>query len=143
MTKPRLLLVDDDKDALDGLTSILKRDGYQVAGVLSGYEALNSLSKKSFDVVITDLNMPGMHGLTLIHEVRKRKEPIAIVIITANSSVKTGMNGGENIECDYFLKKPVDIEELKSILGKLWEKQRLIAQNQVLNNKSNVFKKFQ
>ena len=87
--------------------------------------------------------MPGMHGLTLIHEVRKRKEPIAIVIITANSSVKTGMNGGENIECDYFLKKPVDIEELKSILGKLWEKQRLIAQNQVLNNKSNVFKKFQ
>ena len=143
MTKPRLLMVDDDKDALDGLTSILKRDGYEVVGVLSGYEALNFLSKKSFDVVITDLNMPGMHGLTLIHEVRKRKEPIAIVIITANSSVKTGMNGGENIECDYFLKKPVDIEELKSILGKLWEKQRLIAQNQVLNNKSNVFKKFQ
>ena len=102
MTKPRLLLVDDDKDALDGLTSILKRDGYQVAGVLSGYEALNSLSKKSFDVVITDLNMPGMHGLTLIHEVRKRKEPIAIVIVTANSSVKAGVNGEGNRECDYF-----------------------------------------
>ena len=128
MTKPRLLLVDDDKDALDGLTSILKRDGYQVAGVLSGYEALNSLSKKSFDVVITDLNMPGMHGLTLIHEVRKRKEPIAIVIVTANSSVKTDVNGEGNRECDYFLKKPVNIEELKSILEKLWEKQRVIAQ---------------
>ncbi len=128
MTKPRLLLVDDDKDALDGLTSILKRDGYQVAGVLSGYEALNSLSKKSFDVVITDLNMPGMHGLTLIHEVRKRKEPIAIVIVTANSSVKADVNGEGNRECDYFLKKPVNIEELKSILEKLWEKQRVIAQ---------------
>ena len=120
MTKPRLLLVDDDKDALDGLINILRRDGYQVAGVLSGYEALNSLSKKSFDVVITDLNMPGMHGFTLIHEVRKRKEPIAIVIITANSFVKTGVNGVKNIEYDYFLQKPVNIEELKSVLKKLW-----------------------
>ena len=46
MTKPRLLLVDDDKDTLDGLINILRRDGYQVAGVLSGYEALYFLSKK-------------------------------------------------------------------------------------------------
>src|SRR3989337_3970769 len=122
MTKPRLLLVDDDKDALDGLINILRRDGYQVAGVLSGYEALIALSKKSFDVVITDLNMPGMHGLTLIHEVRKRKEPIALVIITANSSFKTGVKGGENKECDYHLTKPVNIEELKSVLEKLWRR---------------------
>ncbi|HHT9113623.1 MAG: response regulator [Planctomycetes bacterium] len=127
MTKPRLLLVDDDKDALDGLINILRRDGYQVAGVLSGYEALNSLSKKSFDVIITDLNMPGMHGLTLIHEVRKRKEPIAIVIVTANSSVKTGVNAGKNIKYDYFLQKPVNIEELKSVLKKLWGETRVIT----------------
>jgi DNA-binding NtrC family response regulator len=136
MTKPRLLLVDDDKDALDGLTSILKRDGYQVAGVLSGYEALNSLSKKSFDVVITDLNMPGMHGFTLIHEVRKRKEPIAIVIVTANSSVKTVVDAEKNMGYDYHLTKPVNIEELKSVLEKAWEKQRMIAQNQVLARRS-------
>lgn len=125
MTKPRLLLVDDDKDALDGLINILRRDGYQVAGVLSGYEALNSLSKKSFDVIITDLNMPGMHGFALIHEVRKRKEPIAIVIITAISSVKTGVNAGKNREYDYFLQKPVNIEELKSVLKKLWGETRV------------------
>jgi DNA-binding NtrC family response regulator len=127
MTKPRLLLVDDDKDALDGLINILRRDGYQVAGVLSGYEALIALSKKSFDVVITDLNMPGMHGFTLIHEVRKRKEPIAIVIITANSFVKTGVNGGKNREYDYFLQKPVNIEELKSVLKKLWGETQVIT----------------
>jgi len=122
MTKPRLLLVDDDKDALDGLINILRRDGYQVAGVLSGYEALNSLSKKSFDVVITDLNMPGMHGLALIHEVRKRKEPIAIVIVTANSSVKTVADAEKKMGYDYHLTKPVNIEELKSVLEKLWRR---------------------
>ena len=132
MTKPRLLLVDDDKDALDGLTSILKRDGYQVAGVLSGYEALNSLSKKSFDVVITDLNMPGMHGLTLIHEVRKMKEPIAIVIVTANSSVKTVVDAEKNMGYDYHLTKPVNIEELKSVLEKLWRRMAITQKSKVM-----------
>ena len=122
MTKPRLLLVDDDKDTLDGLINILRRDGYQVAGVLSGYEALNFLSKKSFDVIITDLNMPGMHGLTLIHEVRKRREPIVVVVVTANSSVKTGVDAEKTKEYDYYLTKPVNIEELKSVLEKLWRR---------------------
>ena len=120
MTKPRLLLVDDDKDTLDGLINILRRDGYQVAGVLSGYEALYFLSKKSFDVIITDLNMPGMHGLTLIHEVRKRKEPIVVVVVTANRSVKTVVNAEKSMEYDYYLTKPVNIEELKSVLERLW-----------------------
>ena len=85
--------------------------------------------------------MPGMHGLTLIHEVKKRKEPIAIVIVTANSSVKTGVKGEGNRECDYFLKKPVNIEELKSILEKLWERQRMIAQNQGLLN--DIYQSYQ
>jgi DNA-binding NtrC family response regulator len=71
--------------------------------------------------------MPGMHGFTLIHEVRKRKEPIAIVIITANSSVKSGVNAGKNREYDYFLQKPVNIEELKSVLKKLWGETRVIT----------------
>ncbi|MCR4320826.1 MAG: response regulator [Candidatus Brocadiaceae bacterium] len=119
MAKPSLLLVDDDKNTLDGLVRILQCEGYPVSGVLSGYDALKLLFKKKFDVMITDLNMPGMDGLTLIHEVRKGKEPIAIVIVTANSSVKTSVNGEGNWECDYFLKKPVNIRELKAILEKL------------------------
>ena len=74
MTKTRLLLVDDDKDALDGLTSILKRDGYQVAGVLSGYESAKfPVGKKFRRRRNRNLNMPGMHGLTLIHESKKKE----------------------------------------------------------------------
>lgn len=128
MTKPRLLLVDDDKNTLDGLVKILTRDGFSVSGVLTGYEALNLLSKKTFDIVLTDMKLPGMGGLSLIHEVRKRKEPIAIVVITAYSSEKTA---AEVTKCgaDYYLTKPVNIEELKLILVRLWERQQSIAQN--------------
>ena len=64
--------------------------------------------------------MPGMHGLTLIHEVRKRKEPIVVVVVTANRSVKTVVNAEKSMEYDYYLTKPVNIEELKSVLERLW-----------------------
>jgi DNA-binding NtrC family response regulator len=134
MTKPRLLLIDDDKTALDGLVKILSHDGYPVSGVLSGYEALNLLSRKNFDIIVTDMKLPGMGGLSLIHELRKKEEPMAIVVITAYSSVKTAV---EAIKCgaDDYLTKPINIEELELVLEKLWERQRLIAQNRLLKEK--------
>ena len=134
MAKPSLLLVDDDKNTLFGLVKILKRDGFPVSGVLSGYEALNLLSKETFDIILTDMKLPDMGGLTLIQEIRKKEKSVAIVVITAYSSEKTA---AEATKCgaDYYLVKPVNIEELESILDQLWKKQQLIAQNPVLKEK--------
>ena len=133
MAKPSLLLIDDDKNTLDGLVRILKCEGYSVSGVLSGSDALKLLSKEKFDVIITDMNMPGMDGLTLIHEVKKRKESIAIVVITANSSIKTASDAIKSSGYDYYLTKPVNVEELKLVLNKLWDRQQSISQNQLSN----------
>ena len=116
MAKPSLLVVDDDKNTLDGLVRILQCDGYPVSGVLSGYDALKLLSDNKFDVIITDMNMPGMDGLTLIREVRKRKEPVAIVIVTANNFVKAAV---KTVTSDYYLTKPVNVAELRTVLEKL------------------------
>jgi len=134
MIKPKLLLVDDDKNALDGLVKILTHDGYPVSGVLSGYEALSLLSKKNFDIIVTDMKLPGMGGLSLIHEIRKKEESVSIVVVTAYSSVKTAV---EAIKCgaDDYLTKPINIEELKLVLEKIWERQQLIAQNRMLKEK--------
>ncbi|GJQ47399.1 MAG: sigma-54-dependent Fis family transcriptional regulator [Candidatus Jettenia sp. AMX1] len=134
VTKPNLLLVDDDKNTLDGLVKILMHDGYTVSGAVSGYDALNLLSRKNFDIIVTDMKLPGMGGISLIHEIRKREESAAIVVITAYSSVKTAV---EAIKCgaDDYLTKPINIEELKVVLEKLWEKQQLIAQNRILKEK--------
>ncbi|MFO0795015.1 MAG: sigma-54 dependent transcriptional regulator, partial [Candidatus Brocadiaceae bacterium] len=134
MTKPKLLLIDDDKNALDGLIKILTHDGYTAFGVSSGYEALSLLSEKDFDIIITDMRLPGMGGLALIHEIRKKEKDVAIVVITAYSSVKTAVDA---IKCgaDDYLTKPINIEELKLVLEKLWERQQLIAQNRMLQEK--------
>ncbi|TLD41318.1 MAG: Response regulator of zinc sigma-54-dependent two-component system [Candidatus Jettenia ecosi] len=127
MTKPRLLLVDDDKTTLDGLVRILTRDEYPVSGVLSGYDALSLLSRKSFDIIITDLNMPGMNGLALIHEVKKRHASMIIVVITACSSLKVVEDILKTVSCDYYLIKPVDIGELKVALKDLWKGRQVIT----------------
>ncbi|MCF6157905.1 MAG: response regulator [wastewater metagenome] len=135
MIKPRVLLVDDDKNTLNGLVKLLTHDGYPVYGVLSGYEALSLFSKKRFNIVITDLKLPGLGGMSLIQEIKKRNIYVAIVVITAYSSVKTAI---EAIQCgaDEYLTKPIDIKELESVIERLWKRQRLVSQNQLLKEGS-------
>lgn len=115
-------MIDDDKNALDGLVKILTGDGYPVSGVLSACEALSLLSKKNFDIIITDMDLPEMGGLTLIHEIRKRDEPVSIIVVTACSSIKMAVEAMKCGADDYFT-KPVNIEELESALERLWEEQ--------------------
>ncbi|MGQ3684820.1 MAG: response regulator [Candidatus Loosdrechtia sp.] len=124
MAKPRLILIDDDKNALEGLVKILSHDGYSASGVLSGYEALNLLATINFDIAITDMRLPGLGGIPLIHEIKKRCKSIAIVVVTAYSSEKMAK---EVIRCgaDEYLTKPINIGELESVLKGLWEKQIL------------------
>lgn len=131
MTKPKLLLVEDDKNTLDGLIQILRRGGYTVSGVSSGYDALNQLSRESFDIVITDMKLPGMGGLSLLQEIKKKNTSIAIVVVTAYSSIKSAVNAVKH-GADEYLAKPVDVEELELVLEKLWEKQQLVIQNRLL-----------
>ncbi len=134
MIKPQILLVDDDPSVLDGLKKILTQDGYAVSTASSGYEALNLLSKRGFDIILTDMKLPGMGGLSLIQEIRKKNEPVAIVVITAYSSVKTAVDA---IKCgaDDYLTKPLNVEELEVVLEKLWERQQLVVQNLILKEK--------
>src|SRR4030067_3807753 len=134
MIKPQILLVDDDISVLNGLKKILTKDGYAVSTASSGYEALNLLSKRGFDIILTDMKLPGMGGLSLIQEIRKKNDPVAIVVITAYSSVKTAVDA---IKCgaDDYLTKPLNIEELQVVLEKLWERQQLVVQNLILKEK--------
>ncbi|GJQ50211.1 transcriptional regulatory protein ZraR [Candidatus Kuenenia stuttgartiensis] len=131
MTKPKLLVVEDDKNTLDGLIQILRRDGYTAVGVSSGYDALNQLSRESFDIVITDMKLPGMGGLSLLQEIKKKNSSIAIVVVTAYSSIKSAVNAVKH-GADEYLAKPVDVEELELVLEKLREKQQLVIQNRLL-----------
>jgi two-component system response regulator AtoC len=67
----RMLFIDDEPGSREGLTLLLEREGYQVEAVAAGEEAINLLSKKSYDVIITDLFLPGVSGIDILKHVKE------------------------------------------------------------------------
>ena len=136
MDKPRILLVDDDKNTADGLKKILLQDGYDTGCTYTGKEALDLIEAEHFDIVITDMKLPDISGFSIIEKVKKKNVDIAVVMITAFSSIQTAIDAMKKGADDY-LTKPVNIEELELILKKIWEKRLLIIQNKELKQKLN------
>ena len=136
MEKPRILLVDDDKNTANGLRKILLQDGYDTSCAYTGKEALNLIATEHFDIVITDMKLPDISGFSIIEKVKKKDIDIAVVMITAFSSIQTAIDAMKKGADDY-LTKPVNIEELELILKKIWEKRLLILQNKELKQKLN------
>jgi len=139
--KPEILLVDDDKNSLKGLKTILEQDGYKVTGASNGYEALRQLDEHAFDILVTDIKMPGIDGFTLLEEARKRDDDIRIILITAYSSVQSAVEAMRKGVEDY-LTKPVNVEELEAVIDKTWEKQKLLIQNRELKRRLKERYKF-
>ncbi|MHC4269901.1 MAG: sigma-54-dependent transcriptional regulator [Planctomycetota bacterium] len=136
MKKPRILLIDDDKNTANGLRKILLQDGYDTSCVYTGNEALNLIDTKHFDIVITDMKLPDISGFSIIEKVKKKDTDIPVIMITAFSSLQTAIDAMKKGADDY-LTKPVNIDELELILKKIWEKQLLILQNRELRQKLN------
>ena len=136
MDKPRILLVDDDKNTADGLKKILLQDGYDTGCTYTGNEALDLIEAEHFDIVITDMKLPDISGFSIIEKVKKENIDIAVVMITAFSSIQTAIDAMKKGADDY-LTKPVNIEELELILKKIWERRLLILQNKELKQKLN------
>jgi CheY-like chemotaxis protein len=79
----RVLLVDDDSVAVDGLCSLLEMDGFDVTGLVSPEEALLRLKAERFDVLITDLEMPRVHGLEVVRAARAASTSMKVLVVTA------------------------------------------------------------
>jgi len=107
----RILLVDDDTVIRDGLQRILDGSGYPTDTFASGQLALEALQANSYDLVITDLKMPGMNGLEVIHNVKMAQPDLPILIITGYSTVDTAVEAMKGGAADY-IPKPFTPEEI-------------------------------
>lgn len=113
MTLPYVLAVDDDPDVLGTLTRALRREGYEVGRATSGAEALRMLSERRPDLIILDVIMPGIDGLTVCRRVRadSRYNDLAILFLTARGhtdDVVAGLDAGG----DDYVPKPFELAEL-------------------------------
>ena len=113
--KTRLLIVDDDKEILSVLSLYLEEDaGFAIDTASTGKEALAKNSAAPYDIIVTDLKMPGMGGIELIKEVKREKNIMEFIIITAYASVDTAIEAVKLGAFDYVV-KPFKFEELRIV----------------------------
>jgi DNA-binding NtrC family response regulator len=120
----RVLVVDDHASAREAVSEVLRQAGYHVAACGSATEALGRLAQQPTDVVVTDLQMPGMDGLEFIREIERRRLAVQVLMITAHASVSSAVEAMRHGAFDY-IEKPFDAVELERSVAQACERQRL------------------
>lgn len=116
----RILVVDDEENARYGLSKLLTNEGFTVDSVSNGFEALNYLRQQEVNLIVTDINMPEMNGITFLKELNKSFPNSNVIMITAYGGVESYIEA-MNLGAFEYINKPVKIEELKSILKKIFK----------------------
>lgn len=127
----KILVVDDEEIIRQSLSFVLQKEGYEVDEAENGKAAYDKILENSFDVVITDLEMPGMKGIQLVEEIQKLNIQTAVIIITAYGSLETAIAALRNGASDYIL-KPIEFDEILIKVKKLLEIKNLILENKIL-----------
>ncbi|MBG7602831.1 MAG: response regulator transcription factor [Gammaproteobacteria bacterium] len=109
----RILLVEDDALLGEGIQTGLAQDGYTVDWLKDGRVADKALQHEEFDLLVLDLNLPGLSGLDLLKALRSRESDIPVLILTARDTVSDRIAG---LDCgaDDYMVKPFDIDELSA-----------------------------
>ena len=111
MNPCRVLLVDDEVEFVQTVTRRLERNKLSVQGVHSGADALRHLADNPTDVVVLDMKMPGMDGITTLREIKTRQPLVEVIMLTGHASVEAAIDGMELGAFDYLM-KPVEFDEL-------------------------------
>jgi len=122
------LVVDDEENLRHMLQLMLRKEGYDTVGASNVDSALAELEAASFDIVLTDLRMPGRNGMELVDEIRRRRLACTLVVMTAYGSRDVAIEALKRGAYDY-LSKPFDSEELILLLRKAEERERLALEN--------------
>jgi len=118
----KVLIVDDEEDMIWSLQKNLNNEALQVDISIapSGEEALKVLSRKSIDLVVTDIKMPGMSGIELLYEIKKLYPHTGVIVMTAFPSPEHKTEAMEHGSL-FYLEKPFDINELREVISKALE----------------------
>lgn len=117
MDMAKILIVDDEANLRKVLRTLLEQDGHQPHAVADGHAALDFLKHNDMDLVITDLKMPKMTGLQLLHAVQQLRPGLPVILITAHGTVDTAVSALKNGAFDYIT-KPFERAELKLAVRK-------------------------
>lgn len=119
-----ILVVDDEMGVRESLHVFLTSEGHNIDTAANGREALNLIENKIYDLVLTDMMMPEMDGLTLLREIKdKFRERTSVIIITADGNVQKAVSAVKGGAID-FLVKPFEINRLREAVDNALQKER-------------------
>jgi two-component system alkaline phosphatase synthesis response regulator PhoP len=127
--KYSILLVEDEENLVEALKLNLELEGYEVTGVNDGAEALNAVENEYFDLIILDVMLPELDGISVCENIRLQGNEIPILILSAKNSSADRVLGLKKGADDY-LTKPFNLEELLIRVNKLIHKSNRISQKQ-------------
>src|SRR5437764_3058237 len=124
---PKILLIEDDPAIVTSLQEILAADGYVVSLATRGDEGLALAQSQAFDVVVTDLKLPGLSGLELIRQLHTTKPRLPLILMTAHGTTETAIEATKAGAYDYLL-KPVEMTELLELVDTAVTSSRLMTE---------------
>lgn len=130
MNKPILLIVDDEKNAREGLTRGLRRQ-YQVLTADNGNKALDVLSSQPVDIMLSDIRMPGLDGVTMMKRALAVQPDLICLIMTAYGDVGTAVNAMRQGAVD-FIPKPINLDQIEISLHRAMSEKQIKAENRAL-----------
>ncbi len=122
------LIVDDEQSYRQLLSLVFEGDGHRVRTARNGREAVQLLQEELAEIIISDVRMPDMDGISLLRAARELSPDISVILMTAFATVETAREAFK-LGADDFIQKPFDMDELKLIIRKTLEKQALVNEN--------------
>ncbi|MGD8243322.1 MAG: response regulator [Desulfobacterales bacterium] len=113
----KVLLVDDEEEFLDTLAERMRNRDMQVTTSMSAVDAVHKTAVEDFDVIVLDLQMPGMDGIQAFKALKQRKPDLQVIFLTGHATVQNGIEAMKLGAMD-FLEKPADINELTERIKK-------------------------
>ena len=136
-TNPKVLIIEDDRNIATGLQKAMRANGYDVAVQARGDDGLAQALAESYDVVITDLKLPGIEGLDLVRQLHQAKPKLPIILITAHGTTEIAIEATKWGAFDY-VPKPFEVEELLDLVAKAIESSRLMSEPVEMGDAASV-----
>lgn len=135
--KPRLLVLDEDRVLLQSLSQFLRREGYEVKTTDRAPDALAQLEGSGFEVLLADINLPGMKSGDFLRDVRRRFPQVVVVVITSYGSIE-GAVEATKLGAFEYLTKPIVDDEIRVVVEKAVRQQSLLFENQTLRQQLDL-----
>ncbi|HTL15609.1 MAG TPA: sigma-54 dependent transcriptional regulator [Patescibacteria group bacterium] len=129
--KVKILVVDDEQGLCAGIQEALRREGYVVDATTDSSNALKLAKEHLYNLVISDMKMPGLSGLDLMEQIRARHRDVLFILMTAYGTVENAVEAMKQGAYDY-LSKPLDMKRLRVLVQKALEFQAVVAENNEL-----------